>query len=248
MQQIKRSKDYDKFSILTSNRVVQKNKINGMREALKGDGNLTIDYPILVDKKMNILEGQTRYYACVEENRWVYYKIAERVTINHIAKANSLQKKWNMKDYLHSYLTLYNEGQTQYHAYKIFSDYMDKIPKLGPSTAMMILCGDRRASMYKFQQGEMTIHDLVTLSWSDQFAEDLRMFAKYIPDFYWHRSFVMAFHSMYLNKRYDHKRMTDRMSKQSRKLRKSPSCDLYLENLEEIYNWNIASNRKVRFT
>ena len=60
MQQIKRSKDYDKFSILTSNRVVQKNKINGMREALKGDGNLTIDYPILDDKKMNILEGQTR--------------------------------------------------------------------------------------------------------------------------------------------------------------------------------------------
>ena len=108
MQQIKRSKDYDKFSILTSNRVVQKNKINGMREALKGDGNLTIDYPILVDKKMNILEGQTRYYACVEENRCVYYKVAERVTINHIAKANSLQKKWNMKDYLHSYLTLYS--------------------------------------------------------------------------------------------------------------------------------------------
>jgi len=254
MNQIQKTRDYDIFNIIDFNREVGKNKINALRKDMRNNKNLCIDYPIVVDDDLNVLEGQTRYFACKEEGRTVYYKISDRLTIDDVPKANSFQKKWTMKDYLHAYISLFNDGQNKYTAYKIFSDYMESIPKLSPSTAMIILCGSRQtATMDKFQNGELTIHDLVNLEWSDQFATDLRDFSTYnerqiIPSHYWHRNFVVAFFTLYTHKRYDHKQMQDKIGTVSRMLVKCPSTEMYIELLEEFYNWKVSSPRRIRFT
>ena len=63
MNQIQKTRDYDIFNIIDFNREVGKNKINALRKDMRNNKNLCIDYPIVVDDDLNVLEGQTRYFA-----------------------------------------------------------------------------------------------------------------------------------------------------------------------------------------
>ena len=47
---------------------------------------------------------------------------------------------------------------------------------------------------------------------------------------------------------YDHKQMQDKIGTVSRMLVKCPSTEMYVELLEEFYNWKVSASRRVRFT
>ena len=65
-------------------------------------GNLSMDLPILIDRNGRIIEGQHRYTGTRNAGMPIYFKIASQVTSENIAMINSMQRRWVIRDYVHS--------------------------------------------------------------------------------------------------------------------------------------------------
>lgn len=95
------SNDYKKFNMLDYNRELNRNQINKIKASITRNGYLTSN-PIIVDKYMNIIDGQHRFVACKDMGLPIFYEIIEGGT-DLIIDLNTTQKKWNMGDYINYY-------------------------------------------------------------------------------------------------------------------------------------------------
>lgn len=96
-----RSKDYSKFNILSENRNIDHNHIDKIKESITKHGYLSSN-PIIVDEKMNIIDGQHRFLACKEMGLPIDYEVIED-SESMIIDLNTTQKKWTIYDYLKYY-------------------------------------------------------------------------------------------------------------------------------------------------
>ncbi len=104
------TKEYSIFKALKGNRLLNESKINRIIDDIKGGLDLLKYYPIVVDDKMNVIDGQHRLYVAKKLRLNVYYVIISRnLTLEEIAKVNSNTEKWNNKDFIHCYKANDNE-------------------------------------------------------------------------------------------------------------------------------------------
>lgn len=95
------SKDYDKFNLLEYNRNLDRNQINKLKESISIHGYLSSN-PIIVDQKLNIVDGQHRFVACKDMGLPIVYEVIDNST-DMIIDLNTTQKKWSLKDYVNYY-------------------------------------------------------------------------------------------------------------------------------------------------
>ena len=65
---------------------------------------LTLDFPIIVNKQMEIIDGQHTFEACKFNGLPIYYMFTVLANIDDISNINSVKKKWTMEDFLHQYV------------------------------------------------------------------------------------------------------------------------------------------------
>jgi hypothetical protein len=95
-------KDLDKFAF-THNRPINKLRVEKLAERIK-QKNLLADYPILVNDKMEVIDGQTRLEAARLLGCAIYYRHAEAgLEVIDIARANQATTPWKWEDYLEFY-------------------------------------------------------------------------------------------------------------------------------------------------
>lgn len=97
-----RTTDYGKFKILLGNRQLDKQHVKQLVKRMK-ENDLSQYFPILVNEKMEIIDGQHRVRALEELGYPVYYEIKEGLTIDSVISFNSSNKNWNWKDYAQSF-------------------------------------------------------------------------------------------------------------------------------------------------
>lgn len=99
--------DYDKFRLIDDNRELR--SIGKILRSIQAVGQVMS--PILVNEKMEVIDGQHRLAAFKKLGCPVYYMVQEGIGIEECRNLNTGQTNWTTNDYVHSYAT---EGVPDY--------------------------------------------------------------------------------------------------------------------------------------
>lgn len=220
---IQKTKEYKKFKYLPWNRDIDAKKLKELCNKMALN-NLTKDLPVLVDKKMQVLDGQHRISACKELGLPVWYKVADKATVNDIAFMQT-NAKWQPKDYIKFWKVKGNRN------YILFDKFIKKF-ELPVNTALEVI-GDRHRKRIDLQNGQLKFNET-------NFHDGCHLVYKiydFAPIFkhYKNRSFMRAMSTIMSFKQYDHKRMKSKASLVP--FSRRGDTDSYIAMIEEVYNY-----------
>lgn len=108
---------YKNFSMITGNREINIQKANRIIKEIEAGNDMLQYYPIqvrVVKEKLEILDGQHRFFICKKLKRPVHYiLISEDKTMADIARVNSNVEKWHNKNFINCYILVGNKNYRQ---------------------------------------------------------------------------------------------------------------------------------------
>lgn len=110
--QLHKTNDYIQFKILPGNRNLDKVHVKMLAKRIKED-NLLPYFPIIVNERMEVIDGQHRLRAAEEIKVPIYYEIKEGLNIESVRQLNTGSKNWTWLDFTRSYSDLGNNNYTQ---------------------------------------------------------------------------------------------------------------------------------------
>ena len=99
--QILRTSDYSIFRKLKGNRNADESRVKSLVDSIKKVG--WVSNPIIVNRKMEVIDGQGRLEALQRLNMPVEYHIVESADLNCCRVMNTHNKAWKPLDYIKSY-------------------------------------------------------------------------------------------------------------------------------------------------
>jgi hypothetical protein len=126
------TEDHKSFKKILSNRDLVPAHVRNLVADIQRR-NLLHLFPIIVNSKMEVIEGQHRVAAAKELKLGIFYIVDDNVKSTDIAAINANRKSWSGKDYVRFYA---REGRAEYKKLEtIMSDY----PKLTISGAIRLI-------------------------------------------------------------------------------------------------------------
>lgn len=101
MKEINNTKNYKQFKKLMGNRKVDENRINKIIKSIRKVGYITS--PIIVNEKMEVIDGQGRLEALERLHMPVEYIVEPGIGINECISMNVHQTNWTLMDYIVSF-------------------------------------------------------------------------------------------------------------------------------------------------
>ena len=105
------TKDYEMFKIIDANRSIKQSNVEKLMKSFKLTKGMSKSKPIIVDNKMNVIDGQHRLAACKQLGIPVHYIVSDD-TFDNIPIYNANQEKWGMEDYANYYSKKGNKSYT----------------------------------------------------------------------------------------------------------------------------------------
>lgn len=124
--------DYSIFNTLDGNRAIKDRRVDKIVQSIMNVGYITS--PILVNEKMEVIDGQGRLAALERLRKPVQYMIHEGISIEECRQMNIHQSNWTDYDYVQSYAIRGNEN------YQRLQSLMDTYKGL-PSAVVISSCG-----------------------------------------------------------------------------------------------------------
>jgi hypothetical protein len=107
--EINTTRHYNKFKLINFNREINEKHVKKLVKSMQVQ---YLPIPILVNKNMEIIDGQHRFTACQQLGLPIYYAIMlEEKSVDLIQRINSLSKAWKLTDYHRAYVI---QGQQEY--------------------------------------------------------------------------------------------------------------------------------------
>ena len=119
--------DYSVFKFMKTNRGIDEIRKKKVRTSINKIGYIS-SAPIIVNKNMEIIDGQCRFTVCQELGLPIYFAYAEEAGIAECISMNISATSWKMLDYVRSYA----EGGNENYAYllKKIGEYPDIKPSV----------------------------------------------------------------------------------------------------------------------
>lgn len=242
-----KTNDYGLFKIMGENRDTNFLHVKRLVESFNERYLIS---PIIVNEKMEVIDGQHRLAAAMETRKPIYYIVIPGYGIREVQILNTNQKNWNKVDFLKLYV---EHGAKPYLEFKKF---MEDFPELSFQACERLIrltniqgkkvnIEGATGAMKDFQEGKLVIPNLVK---SYQYAKKIMDFKQFYPSF--HRGvFISAMIPLFGHKNYHHSEMIYKMGvcPAGLKLKDSSNVDGYREQLENIYNWKRLRDNKVSF-
>lgn len=129
-EKVHKTNNYDKFNLYKFNRSINEGLVKRLMESISKIGYIQ-GKTILVDKDMNIIDGQHRFTACKRLGLPIFYTIIKADPQVAIIELNSQQIGWKMNDYINSWA---------HSGVKCYQDLLEfeKTEKMGISNSMHI--------------------------------------------------------------------------------------------------------------
>lgn len=144
--------DYNKFSFLIENRQTARTHINKLKDAIQRNPDILEVQPILVNEKLEIIDGQHRFIAASELGLAIRYTVIDHLDISTAREMNVMQRRWGIEDYAYSYAKAGNVH------YKAFNQYRRDYPGVSSSLITTVLGGGDTTNMSQdFRGGKFII-------------------------------------------------------------------------------------------
>jgi hypothetical protein len=242
--EILETKDYKLFKSLPGNRVINKGHVTQMTRHMALVGNLTGNFPVVVNENMEIIDGQHRIEA-LKRLKWpVYYRIEKGLGIETVRQINAAQSNWSYMDYATSYAKLGLK------AYQWFLEVAEKYPY--GYNVLMVYSGtaargrrgkdnaeSRHTTMFrsgnlKVEEPEKTEEMLGKLAELSEAAD------------HYSRPWAQALYRVFQNSQYDQTRMLNKLKSWEKEIPHFSGVIDYLRLIEDIYNYRAQPEGVVR--
>lgn len=228
------TEDYSAFLLLPGNRHIDQSQVKKLMKDMTEKGNLIDKFPIWVNERMEVLDGQHRLEALKRLGWPVVYEVKD-MTVAEVRALNSSHKNWSWRDYAISYSDLGNENYTR---------FLNLVQHFNLGFSIIIHyaeSGTNRGRSGVFYSGEYVLKD-------QKRAYDLLKQYSEVSEAADHhsRNFAYAMRDVMKNENYDHKRMVEKMRKYGNRLKQYANMPDYQRAIEDIYNTWVSEDKKVR--
>jgi hypothetical protein len=225
--------DYKQFKFIKGNRAVMQRHVIGLITSITKH-NMLAENPILVNEKMEVIDGQHRLAAAVGLKIPVYYVVVDEIGLTEVQQLNTYARPWRGTDYLNSYVA------TGKPAYIQFKNFLDEYA-LTINHGLILVTGDNKDEAYpKFRAGE--------LSFSEEQMKQAREKADMIQEmrrFFVDTGYKSNYFPKAINIIYDKglaMPLIEKVRQAQPRLERRHSKRDYLRYLEDILNFKIKSN------
>jgi len=235
--------DYDIFKFFSENREITEARARKIRKSIEKK---YITNPIIVNEKMEIIDGQGRYTVLKELGMPIQYIIYPGGNADDCRMMNVAMTNWSAKDFIKSYATAGDENYIRLESEIEEMDYtVENILKAcGKSVHSNLRCGVRKnivtSGDLKFSEKDkemsMRVLKMVEELWKDALCSTKRMSNEFIG------SAIIVIRTI----GYDHKRMMDNLSKERHSFIEQHRIMDQLREFSRIYNYKRTTN-KVNF-
>ena len=229
---IQKTKDYSKFKRFSSNRRIIRSHLKNLIVSISQQ-NLLPENPIIVNEKMEIVDGQHRLEAAKMLKIDIYYIVKSGASTEDVRLLNQALKPWFMSDYVRLYEVSGNKN------YTILREFCEKnsIP-LG--RAMGWLTGvhhNRNNIIQGFREGKF---EVTTIEDAELLAIELDHYRKYFEELSRQDDgFFSMVAYMHDKKPVSHVGMLEKLQQHGeggKKIPRQAGMREYLRALEDIFN------------
>lgn len=199
--------------------------------------------PILVNEKMEVIDGQHRLMAAKESNSFVFYIIINGYSLDEVHTLNLNQKNWTKKDFMEGYS---NMGIESYKKLKKFIEknedfvFNDCIAFCTNSSANG---GSTSNNARQFESGKWESKDMeIAQDW----ANKIKMISSYYPG-YNRSSFVGTILFLFKNGNFDFNEFMHKLRLQPTALVDCANREQYRTLIEDIYNWRSRTKINLKY-
>ena len=240
MDKILQTKNYDLFGKVDGNRFVNAAHVKKLKTSIS---QIDLKIPIVVNDKIQVVDGQHRLQARKELGLPVYYIVINGLGLRETQRVNSAAKNWNDKDFLDSFIA---QNYANYKTYKKFRETY----QFGHTDTLNMLSGKNTNigganSNQEFREGEFCVSP-ANLAQATDWAEKIYQIEPYYKGFK-RRSFTSSMIICFRHDQYNHEEFISKLSYQSSKLVDCTSIQQYLRIIDEIYNFKRKPEDKIRF-
>ncbi len=147
--EITKTTDYNLFKTIQGNRNLNQRHLAGLTISIMSK-NMLDRNPIIVNDKMEIVDGQHRFEVAKNNNLPIYYLIMPGAKIEEVVRLNATNRAWNSKDYIESFAVRGNKDYTW--LLEFVRDY-----DLSVSQALIFLYGNQGTTVFKtIKQGKFS--------------------------------------------------------------------------------------------
>lgn len=237
---IQQTENYSLLKRITGNRTINKAQVSKLVDSLGRNPELASAIPIIVNDKMEIIDGQHRFEALKKLGLPVTYMISEGLGLRAVQILNSATKVWIPIDYAKSYsevglvdYDIYLEFKKKYHlSHNILLSYLSQTPESDNMRG-------KGNTLYTFREGRFKVGDIdIARKLCETLIDALRFYNRGDT-----KVFAKAWKVCVLNPKYDHQRMMGKIAENPTLFRDSPYAEDYMRQLEKIYNFHMGTNR-----
>lgn len=252
-QTLHQTTDYGMFKYIPQNRKTVSGHIAKLMQSIKTK-NLNMDFPVIVNKQMEVLDGQNRLEAYKQLKFPVWYKFAHEMDSSHISLINTAMKNWTNDDFLNQYIV---EKKEDYIKFKNFMEWagINKITtglKIIKDKKFNILSSSSReggdaisgsdTSNFKSGNFKYPFND----SSARKSVIELKTLSQYtVAKDPYDRSLVVAYDAITKDSSFDFDRLVSKL--QSYPLGVYNSANSLIDQFEKAYNYNVKDDKNKIF-
>jgi hypothetical protein len=173
-QELLVTEDYSTFKMLPYNRNIDHEK----RLISSVDKIGLVPIPIIVNERMEIVDGQHRFTACKTMGLPVYYIVVPGIGLKECSDMNSVSKNWSTMNHVHAYTSPVYEDNDSYIYYELLSE---ENQEMNPTMLSCMLAPLYKASGRRvralIKQGKLKLsesdyhHITEKISWANGFIQ-----------------------------------------------------------------------------
>lgn len=231
--QVYKTTNYSAFKFLKGNRRPHQLHIKRLTESFQDNYLIS---PIIVNEKMQIIDGQHRFISAQKLALPIYFIVLEGYSLPEVQILNSNGKQFSKEDALEGYCDL---GVKDYIEMR---DFMKNYPEFGVGVSIQLLTNRVDGSDQKiysggkrntFKAGGFKVGDLKL---AYQNAAKLLDISKFYAG-YNRKTFVGAMLSIFKHKNYNHDEFMHKLSKNKEMLTDTTTSRNYRLMIEDIFNY-----------
>jgi len=228
---------YSKFRKIRGNRALNKKYLSALAESIK-DHNMLEQNPIMVNERMEVLDGQHRLNVAKLLDIPIYYLAVPTGSLREIQLLNTHQRRWTLYNFLDSWV---ERGKKDYIYIKGFCERTG----VSLSIAIWLLSPElnRNETLDNFRAGSF-------IASRKQFAKAIvdrvKEMEKYTKDnAYTDRDFLRALVKVYRSG-IRHEDLIEMLEKSKLKINRSANIRSYIREIEDVLNFRKQYPVRVR--